>query len=110
MKLNSPYCVHNQRCRYTDGFYCEDCQEFFPKDSPTYRAGEYLSSLWMACHNINAKALQAGRPEVTQALFMRDKIGIGRVHADHESLIAEVEAFLRAHGKNGESATVVLKT
>jgi hypothetical protein len=109
MKLNPQFCEHNQRCRYTHGFFCEDCGEFFGKDSPTYRSGEYLSTLWMVCHNINASALQAKKPEVPEALAMRDKIGIGIRHKNYEEIIAEAEALIAAHGTNTESATVLLR-
>jgi hypothetical protein len=101
-------CEHNHRCRYTTGFFCEDCHTFFDKDSPTYRSGEYLSELWMACHNINARALQAHQPERKDALAMRDRIGIGLVHPDYEALIAEVEAFLTQNNTSPDSATLVL--
>lgn len=108
MKITSNFCTHNQRRRYTHGFFCEDCGEFFAKDSPTYRSDEYLSSLWMACHNLNATALQAGKPEVPEALAMRDKIGIGIKHENHEELITEAEAMLVKHGSHGEAASITL--
>ena len=108
-ELKETACSHNHRCRYTHGFYCEDCNEFFPKKSATYRSGEYMSSLWMACHNVNAKALQAGLPEVLEAIEMRDKIGIGQKHENYEELITEAEAFLAKHGKDGDSAEVILR-
>ena len=90
-------CEHNNRCRYTHGFYCEDCGTFFPKESPTYRSDEYLAELWMACHNINARALQDNKPAVPEAIAMRDRIGTRTKHTDYELLISEVEAFLMAH-------------
>ena len=31
---------HNQRLRTTDGFYCEDCQTFFPKPGADVDADE----------------------------------------------------------------------
>lgn len=101
-------CSHDHRCRYTHGFYCEDCDRFFSKESATYRSGEYLCMLWMACANVNAEALQAGKPEVVDAIKMRDKIGIGKKHEDYEGLIAEAEALLAKYGKTGESAMVIL--
>lgn len=109
MKLTAKFCDHNKRCRYAHGFFCEDCGTFFPKESATYRSGEYLSSLWMACHNINASALQAGKPEVPEAIEMRDKIGIGKRHANYEELIAEAEAMLAKYGSHGEAATLTLR-
>jgi len=52
-------CNHKARIRYTHGFYCEDCNTFFDKDSPTYRADALLSSIWMVLHNINAESHRA---------------------------------------------------
>ena len=102
-------CVHNHRMRFTTGFFCEDCGQFFAKDSPTYRSDEYLGTLWMACHNVNAAALQAGKPEIPEAIAMRDKIGVRKKHANYEELIAEAEAFLAKHGSSSSNATVTLR-
>lgn len=44
---------HNNRCRYTDGYKCEDCNRFFPKDSEEYIRTEAVSSYWMSLHNIS---------------------------------------------------------
>jgi hypothetical protein len=27
---------HNHRCRFTDGFYCEDCATWVPKEDETW--------------------------------------------------------------------------
>ena len=43
---------HNQRCRYTHGFQCDDCGTFIPKDSEEYLRTEGLSDYWMSIHNI----------------------------------------------------------
>ena len=67
-----------------------------------------MSSLWMACHNINARALQAGKQEVAEATAMRDKIGIGVRHANYEELIAEAEAVLAKYGSHGDAAIFTL--
>lgn len=102
-------CNHNHRYRYTSGFYCEDCHTFFPKSSETYRSGEYMSTLWMALHNINATALQAGKREIPEVIAMRDKIDIGKRHNDYEQLITEAETLLAKHGSSAEAATVVIR-
>ena len=101
-------CTHNQRCRYTHGFYCEDCHTFFDKNSATYRSGEMLSSIWMVLHNINANSLQAGGPEIAEAVAMRDKIGIGLHHEKYEALIAAAEEVMARHGVTAKSARVIL--
>jgi hypothetical protein len=43
---------HNQRCRYTTGYKCDDCNNFFDKDSEEYLRTEALSSYDMSIHNI----------------------------------------------------------
>jgi len=101
-------CRHNARCRYTHGFFCEDCCTFFGKDSPTYRSDELLSTLWCVMHNINTESLRGGGGEVVEALAMRDRIGIGRKHADYESLVSEAEALMAKYGVTADSATVTL--
>lgn len=57
----------------------------------------------------NAAALRAGRAEVPEAITMRDKIGIGKHHANHEEIIAEAEALLAKYGSNGDAATMTLR-
>lgn len=102
MRTEPSPCPHNQRCRYTSGFYCEDCKTFFPKDSPTYRAEELLVTLWCALHNINARSVRGGGPEIADALAMRDKIGINKQHDDYEALILEAENVIGNHcGREG---------
>jgi len=100
-------CVHNQRCRYTDGFYCEDCNTYFGESSPTYRSGELLSSLWMVMHNINAEASREGGT-ITEAIEMRDKIGIRTKHENYEEIIAEAELIAKKYGKDAKSASFTL--
>jgi hypothetical protein len=43
---------HNQRCRYTTGYHCDDCGNFFANDTEEYLRTEALSSYDMAIHNI----------------------------------------------------------
>ena len=43
---------HNQRCRYTTGYHCDDCNNFFDKDSEEYLRTEGLSVYDMSIHNI----------------------------------------------------------
>jgi hypothetical protein len=43
---------HNQRCRYTHGFQCDDCGTFIHKDSEEYLRTEELNSYDMSIHNI----------------------------------------------------------
>lgn len=99
---------HNSRRRYTDGFLCNDCGEFFSKDSPTYRSGELLSSLWMVLCNIRAEFIRNEEEPDKEVVAMIEKIGIGIVHEDYEELIAEVETIMTKYGKNSESANITM--
>ena len=100
---------HNSRCRYTDGFFCEDCNTFFHKDSPTYRGGELLSSIHMVIGNIKSDFIIAKSPVPQEIDGMLDKIGIGVVHENYEELIAEAELIMTKYGKTSESASVTLQ-
>ena len=102
-------CAHNKRCRYTHGFYCEDCKTFFPKDSPTYRQDELMSSLWMAISNINAERYQKGLQPYNDIEAMKQEIGIGIKHDNYEDIITRAELLLAIHNKNSKSATITLK-
>jgi len=100
-------CRHNHRCRYTHGYLCEDCRQFFPRDSVTYRSTELLSSLWMVLHNLDASSQQKGGPPRLDAITVRDKLNIGgEFDPDYEALIAEAEAVMKKYGVNDRSADV----
>lgn len=101
-------CKHNQRCRYTYGFYCEDCDTFFSKDSTTYRKDELMSNLWGALHNINAERGQNKIAHLKEVHEMKEKIGIGVMHENYEGLIEESLTILKKHGKDENSATLTL--
>lgn len=101
-------CVHNQRERYSDGYYCNDCKTFFSKDSPTYRQTELLSSIWMVLWNVNAERVQTGLIRLDEVSALADEIGIGKLHDNYEELISKAEVLMAKHGKNSDSATVLL--
>lgn len=99
---------HNQRCRYSHGFYCEDCNTFFPKDSSTYRSDELLSSIHMVLNNINVDLIRNNEEEDKDVREMMNKIGIGVNHENYEELIAEAEVIMRKYNKDADSAVVKL--
>ena len=101
-------CVHNVRCRYTDGFYCKDCGTFFSKDSATFRSDELLSSIWMVLHNINAERCRDGLVPLGDVADLKDEIGIGKSHANYEDIIRRAELVMTKYGKNSGSASVTL--
>ena len=101
-------CEHNARCRYTTGFYCEDCNIFFNKDSPTYRSGELLSSIWMTLHNIGCDFIRKGKDKPTDIVGILDEIGIGEKHENYEEIIARSEVVMKKYAANTDDATVVL--
>ena len=84
-------CIHDHRFRFTTGYYCEDCREFFNKESAVYRATEMLSSIWMVLNNINVALLRAGKNKDAAVAAMKDKIGIGKSHENYDDLISEIE-------------------
>lgn len=102
-------CRHNQRCRYTDGFYCEDCETYFHKDSPIYRSSELLSSIYFALHNINAQRLQDKQLPYEDVKCFLDMLGFGKKHENYEELIVEAKTLLSKYGKDSESASVTIK-
>ena len=104
---NKPFCKtgHNRRCRYTNGFYCEDCYTFFKKDSPTYRSSELLSSIQMVLHNINTRR----KNKDEEVLKLKNEIGIGIEHENYEDLISRAEVLMRKHNCNAGSATIAIK-
>ena len=102
-------CIHNARVRSTKGFYCRDCEEFFNKDSPTYRSGELLSSIWMVLHNINAARGRGNLEYFEDVTQLKEEIGLGKKHDNYEELISKAEVIMRKYGKNSDSARVILK-
>lgn len=102
-------CMHNKICRYTDGFQCRDCGTFFSNDSPTYRSGEMLTSIWMVLNNINVKRSRAGMSKDPEVSNMKGEIGIGIKHNNYEDLITRSEVIMAKHNKNSDSAKVELK-
>lgn len=102
-------CIHNARSRYTHGYHCRDCDTFFPCESSTYRKTEYMTSLWMALHNLEVRYQNSKLPLPDDVRNIKEKIGIGEVHEDYETLIAEAEAVLRSHSASVESIYVELK-
>ena len=103
-------CIHNQRCRYTHGFYCEDCSTFFDKDSVVYRSDELLSSIWMVLHNINAKRCRDGKDPDKNVSELADEIDLGnKFREDYEDLISKAEVLMEKHGVNEDSATVAIR-
>ena len=97
---------HNSRCRYADGFHCNDCGEFFDEDSPTYRSGELLMSIYMVLHNISADIRRNNKEPDEVLQGMMDKIGIGIEHENYEDLITEAEVIMERYNKNSNSSSV----
>jgi hypothetical protein len=108
-RLVMPDCVHNARSRSANGFYCRDCATFFSKDTPTYRSGELLSSIWMVLHNINVDRYRKDLPPIPEVASMIEEIGIGKEHDNYEDIIFRAENIMKKFGKNSESAMLTLK-
>ena len=101
--------MHNRRCRFTHGYYCEDCNCFFEKAGPTYRSTELMSKIWMVLNNINVELKDAGKTVDEEVAQLKERIGIGKDHAgDYEELIAVAQSLLARHGKTVDSATFAI--
>jgi hypothetical protein len=106
-------CFHNQRCRYTHGFYCEECHQFFPLDSPTYRSGEMLENIGLVLWNLNVKQYREGLPPFDDCKAFLAKMDANRIegeyrYRDPEILIAEAEAIMKSHGATAKDATLTI--
>ena len=101
--------IHNNRTRYSSGYYCRDCDTFFPKSGPTFQRTEYLTDLWMALHNINAIRLQKKLEELPDVKAARDAIGLGpnRV-GDYRELIKLAEETLARYQVKPDAAVRTL--
>ncbi len=107
--MNLFKCKHNNKCRYTHGFYCEDCNKFFSKGSLIYRSTELLCDIWMVLHNINADRNRKGLPDDKEVSMMINKIGIGKKHKNYEAIIIQAEKIMTRYHVTSDSASVELK-
>ena len=101
-------CKHNHRCRYFEGYFCEDCETFFPKDSQVYRETELPSEIGFVLHNINATRVREGLPIDDEVKQLCDKFFPILSDEDLDTLIAEAEVLMAKYGKNSDSATLTL--
>jgi hypothetical protein len=101
-------CLHLERSRYTDGFYCRDCDAFFSKDSKTYRSGELLSDIWMVLNNINVDRSRSGLPECGDVAALKEEIGIGKSHDNYEDIIRRADLLMVKYNKTSDSASITL--
>ncbi len=102
---------HNQRCRYSHGFLCEDCGEFFPKDSATYIRYELPSTISMVVWNIGVEYSRAGKEVPAEIKSVGDKLD--KVTKDdnakrREDVLNEALRLIARYKKTPESATMLL--
>lgn len=106
-------CTHKHITRYDTGFYCNDCNLFFEKNSQTYRSTELLSTLWMILHNINAKRSQNGLCKIDEVTQMKEKIGLDKEKyasfEDYEVIISEAELIIEKYNIYNNTATMTMK-
>ena len=102
-------CRHNNRCRYTDGYFCEDCKTFFPKDSAVYRRTELPLNLIIVLHNLRIDLKREGKDaSVVLGLFDKFRKTPSMTSDDLDALVAEAEQELAKHGLNSDSASITL--
>ncbi len=102
-------CIHNKITRYTDGFYCNDCNNFFDSSSKTYRKSQLLSNIWMVLNNIIVDEHGKSGNDIKEVLEMRDEIGIELQHENYEEIISKAEIIMNKYGKNHDSASIPLE-
>lgn len=99
-------CRHSHRCRYGDGFKCEDCGRFIERSSPEYRRDEEMSNAWCELHN-----LPIHHPEsAIEATSLRDEIGIGIDHDNYEELLSRAQSLLSKYGRDFDTSVVTLRS
>lgn len=104
---------HNERCRWTTGFYCESCDTFYAKNSPDYIRYELPEDLWFAVHNVAVVEFRRpGKPVPPQFDSVLNALHEVR-RIDDADLRAEILnialRLLAAYGKNEDSASIPLK-
>jgi len=102
-------CIHNATTRYVDGFYCNDCQIWYDKDSTTYRSTHLLESIYLVLNNINVEQWRTNGTMIIEVGRMKEKIGIMVKHKNYEELISQAEVIMSRHGKHSNSPTIQLK-
>lgn len=107
---------HEHRCRYTSGFFCEDCLTFFATDSPDYLRYELPSTLGMVISNIAAVFHRAGQPVPENVRRLRDtlyRISFSdrrtTSDAEREAIVNEALIVAASYGKNENSADLTLR-
>ncbi len=94
--------------RYTHGYYCEDCREFFGTDSAEYRKTQLMDDLWNCLHNVYVDQSRAGQAIDPDILSIKAEVGIGKTHDDPDDIIRRAESVLARHGATRRSASVVI--
>lgn len=100
---------HNQRMRYLQGFYCEDCDTFYPRKSETYQRYEYVDTLYLVVANIGGDFFRSKKPIPTEIVSMKNRLEDGEKSAELNVLIKEALALIRRYGKTDRSAIIILK-
>ncbi len=103
-------CTHNQRTRYTYGFYCEDCDNFFGLDTPDYRYDEYIWSLDFVVNNMIVDLKRANKKIPSDMCYIFDRLE----HATEgsiadEKLVVDAEALIKKYRGTPNDASMVIK-
>lgn len=106
---NTLPCMHNARCRYTHGYYCEDCGDFINKGTLEYFMTEGVIDIWMAIHNRSTEyKLNEKLTDLKESLF--DKNYLNSLNeAGAIEFRKNVYDILGRHGILDNEATVELK-
>lgn len=101
---------HNQRCRHTNGYHCDDCNTFFEKESEDWKRTEGLSDCWMILHNINAMCLRSKADTPSDVLELRKEYDVLSERQAFEIPMNEVQSMLdRCHEMKNKYAQLLSK-
>jgi hypothetical protein len=102
---------HNNRGRYTDGFQCEDCGNFYPKGSEDYTRYEYLSTLRFVIHNIKVSYIRNNRdfPSISDELLHKLEVASSWPMEDLNKLVNDAIDYIHSEGGTDKDATIIIK-
>jgi len=85
---------HNQRCRYTTGYKCDDCDNFFDKNSEEYLRTEALDSYDMSIHNIGVDFHRANTELPQEMIDLRKQFDELNKQNCYEVPMKEIQAMI----------------
>jgi hypothetical protein len=85
---------HNQRLRYETGYHCDDCNNFFDKDSEEYLRTEALNNYDSLIHNIGVYFHRENTEQPQDVIDLRNKFGILYNKNCYEVPMEEIQSLI----------------